>query len=126
MNIFKSYNIIDYFYYLVHDERVYQAPKYVVIDEYNLLRHIKGIEDIICDLLRDARHRNIFIILIAQQLQMEYCKFKELFNVRLCFRQINTMSYYAFLGQTVEEMDLKQRDFILLHQKLEYGKTYLI
>ena len=119
-------NIIDYFYYLVHDERVYQAPKYVVIDEYNLLSHIKGIEDIICDLLRDARHRNIFIILIAQQLQMEYCKFKELFNVRLCFRQINTMSYYAFLGQTVEEMNLKQREFILLHQKLEYGKTYLI
>lgn len=119
-------NILDYFYYLVHDETVYKAPKYVVIDEYNLLSHVKGIDDIISDLLRQARHRNIFIILIAQQLQMEYCKFKELFNVRLCFRQINSMSYYAFLGQTVEEMDLKQRDFILLHQKLEYGKTYLI
>ena len=121
-----SDNIIDYFYYLIHDEKVYKNPRYVVIDEYNLLSHIKGIEDIISDLLRQARHRNIFIILIAQQLQMEYCKFKELFNVRLCFKQINNMAYYSFLGQTIEDIKLKQREFILLHQNLERGKTYLI
>ena len=119
-------NIIDYFYYLTHDEEIYQVPKYVVIDEYNLLSHIKGIDDIISDLLRQARHRNIFIILIAQQLQMEYCKFKELFNVRLCFKQINNMSYYSFLGQSIDDIKLKQREFILLHQELVYGKTYLV
>ena len=119
-------NIIDYFYYLSHDDEVYQIPRYVVIDEYNLLSHIKGIEDIISDLLRQARHRNIFIILIAQQLQMEYCKFKELFNVRLCFKQINNMSYYSFLGQSIDDIKLKQREFILLHQEMVYGKTYLV
>ena len=118
-------NIIDYFYYLIHDEKVYKIPRYVVIDEYNLLSHIKGIDDIISDLLRESRHRNIFIILIAQQLQLEYCKFKELFNARLCFKQINNMSYYSFLGQTIDNIILKQREFILLHQNLEYGKTYL-
>ena len=118
-------NIIDYFYYLIHDEKVYKIPRYVVIDEYNLLSHIKGVDDIISDLLRQSRHRNIFIILIAQQLQLEYCKFKELFNARLCFKQINNMSYYSFLGQTIDNIILKQREFILLHQNLEYGKTYL-
>ena len=57
---------------------------------------------------------------------MEYCKFKELFNVRLCFKQINNMSYYSFLGQSIDDIKLKQREFILLHQNLERGKTYLI
>lgn len=119
-------NIIDYMYYLTHDEEVREVPRYVIIDEYNVLSHLKSFDESITDLLRQARHRNIFIILIAQQLQLEYCSFRDLFNSRLTFKQINKHSIYSFLGQQVDNTDLKQREFILLHQKLEYGKTYKI
>lgn len=119
-------NIIDYMYYLTHDEEVRKNPHYVIIDEYNVLSHLKSFDESITDLLRQARHRNIFIILIAQQLQLEYCSFRDLFNSRLTFKQINKHSIYSFIGQQVDNTDLKQREFILLHQKLEYGKTYKV
>lgn len=117
-------NIIDYLYHISHDEEVREIPHYIVIDEYNVLSHLKGFDDIITDLLRQARHRNIFIILIAQQLQLDYCPFRDLFNSRLCFKQLNKQFIFSFIGHSVENTNLKQREFILLHQKLEYGKTY--
>jgi len=119
-------NIIDYLYHISHGEEILEKPHYIVIDEYNVLSHLKSFDDILCDLLRQARHRNIFIILIAQQLQLEYCPFRDLFNARLCFRQLNKHAIFSFIGQSVDNTDLKQREFILLHQKLEYGKSYKI
>ena len=117
-------DILDYFYYIIHDDKVLERPLYIVIDEYNVLSNLKGIDDIIEELLRQARHRNIFIIVLMQQATKDECNFKNLFNCRLCFKQIDKSQYYAFLGSTIEDVDLQQREFILLHTKIEYGTTY--
>lgn len=119
-------DILDYFYYLCNGEDIKERPLYVVLDEYNVISNVEGIDESIDILLRQARHRNIFVIVIMQQATKDECNFKNLFNCRLCFKQIDKSQYYSFIGASVDETYLKQREFILLHQKLEYGKSYLI
>ena len=119
-------DILDYFYYLCNEDDIKERPLYVVLDEYNVISNIEGIDESIENLLRQARHRNIFIIVIMQQATKDECNFKNLFNCRLCFKQIDKSQYYSFIGSVVEETNLKQMEFILLHEKLEYGTSYLL
>lgn len=119
-------NILDYLYYVSHETIKHEKPLYIVIDEYNVLNNLKGLDEAIENLLRQARHRNIFVIVIGQQMTRDECNFKNLFNCRLCFKQVSPINYYSFLGNTIDEPKLKQREFIVLHEKLEYGKSYLL
>lgn len=121
-----EYDILDYLYYIAHNEKVYTKPLYVILDEYNVISNLKGLDNILEDLLRQARHKNIFLIVLMQQATKEECNFKNLFNCRLCFKQIGSIQYYSFLGTTIDEIMLQQREFILLHTDIEYGKSYLI
>ena len=97
-----------------------------MIDEYNVINNLRGLDEAIENLLRQARHRNVFPIVIGQQMNREDCNFKNLFNCRLCFKQVSPIQYYSFLGVSVDEIDLQQREFILLHKELVYGKSYKI
>ena len=119
-------NILDCFYYLCNEEDVKEKPLYVVLDEYNVISNVEGIDESVEILLRQARHRNIFVIVIMQQATKDECNFKNLFNCRLCFKQIDNSQYYSFIGSSIEETTLNQMEFILLHQKLEYGTSYLL
>ena len=119
-------DIIDFLYYTTHGDVIYSKPQYIVVDEYNALNNLDGLDDAIEGLLRQARHRNIFVIVIGQQMDKESCNFKNLFNCRLCFKQVSPLSYYSFLGNTVDDVNLRQREFILQSTDLIYGKTFKI
>ena len=119
-------NIIDYLYYTTYSIEVRDRPLYIVIDEYNVLSNLQGLDEAIEDLLRQARHRNIFVIVIGQQMDKDSCNFKNLLNSRLCFKQVSPVSYYSFLGQTIDEPNLKQREFYFQHTEFVKGKSYKI
>ena len=102
----------------------HERPLYVVIDEYNVLSNIKTIDKAIQDLLSQARHFNIYVIVIMQLGNKEDCKFKNLFNVRIVFRTIDEPTVRAFLGMSTNHKVLQDRKFIIFHSKLERGISY--
>lgn len=101
-------------------------PLYVVVDELNILSNNKDINKAIGDLLKVARHYNIYLICMAQDMVKETVKFKNLFNIRICFRCVEESSYRAFLGVTVPEGNLLPREFYCLSDGLYKGYTYTI
>ncbi len=100
-------------------------PLYIVIDEYNVLsKTVKKIDDIIQLLLAQARHFNVFLIVIMQQGNKEDCRFKNLFNCRLAFRTIEKQTISAFLGCPVQDTNMETQEFYLYHTELIRGRTY--
>lgn len=118
--------ILDFLNRVVANKTVRARPFYIVIDEYNTLSNIKGIDKVIQELLSQARHYNVYLIVIMQKGNSEDCKFKQLFNVRIAFRTIEESTLRAFLGVGVGSGALNQREFYLLHSELVKGKTYTI
>lgn len=118
--------ILEFLNRVVANKTVKARPFYIVIDEYNNLNNIKGIDKIIQDLLSQARHYNVYLIVIMQKGNAEDCKFKQLFNTRIAFRTIEESTLRAFLGISVGSGALNQREFYLLHSELVKGKTYTI
>lgn len=119
-------NILEYLKRVVENKTIRPKPYYIVIDEYNSLSNIKGIDKIIQELLSQARHYNVYLIVIMQKGNSEDCKFKQLFNTRIAFRTIEESTLRAFLGVGVGSGALNQREFYLLHSTLEKGRTYTI
>ena len=100
-----------------------ETPLYVVIDELLVLCADKKITKAITDLLATARHWNIFIIGVSQVATKNDIGFKQLFNSRCTFRQVDSSSYSTVLGTTVEEK-LKKREFLLYSDDVYKGRTY--
>lgn len=118
--------ILEYLKRVLENMSIRPRPTYIVIDEYNTLSNLKGIDKTIQDLLSQARHYNIYLIVIMQKGNHEDCKFKQLFNTRIAFRTIEESTLRAFLGVSVGSGALDQREFYLLHSELKKGKTYTI
>ncbi|MGU8246228.1 hypothetical protein ACV3T0_12900 [Clostridium perfringens] len=118
--------ILEFLNRVASNKTVRQRPYYIVIDEYNTLSNIKGIDKVIQELLSQARHYNVYLIVIMQKGNSEDCKFKQLFNTRIAFRTIEESTLRAFLGVSVGSGALDQREFYLLHSTLEKGRTYTI
>ena len=118
--------ILEFLNRVASNKTVRQRPYYIVIDEYNNLSNIKGIDKVIQELLSQARHYNVYLIVIMQKGNSEDCKFKQLFNTRIAFRTIEESTLRAFLGVSVGGGALDQREFYLLHSTLEKGRTYTI
>ncbi|MBI5995884.1 hypothetical protein [Clostridium perfringens] len=118
--------ILEFLNRVASNKTVRQRPYYIVIDEYNNLSNIKGIDKVIQELLSQARHYNVYLIVIMQKGNSEDCKFKQLFNTRIAFRTIEESTLRAFLGVSVGSGALDQREFYLLHSTLEKGRTYTI
>lgn len=118
--------ILEYLKRVSENKTVRETPLYIVIDEYNTLSNVKGIDKVVQDLLSQARHYNVYIIVIMQKGNSEDCKFKQLFNTRIAFRTVEESTLRAFLGVTLGSGALNQREFYLLHSTLEKGRTYTI
>lgn len=99
---------------------------YIVIDELLVLCIDKNITKMIADLLAIGRHYNVFIIGISQQGTKEAVKFKDLFNARVCFRQVEESAYRSVLGYSPEDKQLKKREFYLYSDEINRGYTYSI
>lgn len=103
-----------------------EIPLYIVLEELGTIRN-KKTKDKIQELLCIARHYNIYIIGVIQIATKENCSFKDLFNTRITFKQIGEQNYRVILGMSLEEYSqLQQREFIMLSDKLYFGKTYLV
>lgn len=98
-------------------------PFYIVIDELLVLSNNKRIMNIIKQLLAIARHKNIYLIGISQRGLSIELSFKNLFNTRMTFRQIEETSYRAVLGINIEKQ-LNKREFVVVSDGIYFGKTY--
>ncbi|MBI5995666.1 hypothetical protein [Clostridium perfringens] len=118
--------ILEFLNHVAANKTIRNRPYYIVIDEYNTLSNVKGVDKVIQELLSQARHYNVYLIVIMQKGNHEDCKFKQLFNTRIAFRTIEESTLRAFLGVTVGSGALDQREFYLLHSELVKGKTCTI
>lgn len=106
-------------------DKYQERPLFIVIDEMLVLCMNKKITKAILDLLAVGRHYNIFIIGIAQKGTKQDIPFKDLFNARLTFRQVEASSYGAILGYYPEEnLKLNKQEFILFSDDIYRGRTY--
>lgn len=119
-------NILNFFKGLIQDNFVREKPLYLVLDELNVIGKDKDINKAIMDILAQARHYNIYLIALGQTLLKENCPYKHLFNVRVTFRAIDKSSISAFLGCTLEDTILNQREFICYSDSIYRGKSYLM
>lgn len=107
---------------LEHKEKR-NKPLYLVIEEMQVLSKNKKIQEMLKEILSVGRHYNIFVIGIIQIANKENCSFKDLFNSRLSFKQIDTSSYSVCLGVNVDK-SLEQREFYFLSDELVKGYTF--
>jgi DNA segregation ATPase FtsK/SpoIIIE-like protein len=94
------------------------------MDELLILCMDNKIEKAIMNLLAVGRHYNIFLIGICQLGTKEIIKFKDLFNTRICFRQVEESSYRAVLGYSPEDKQLQKREFYYYSDEVGKGYTY--
>lgn len=99
-----------------------KRPLYLVIEEMQVISKNKRLQERLKELLSVGRHYNIFVIGIIQNATKENCSFKDLFNCRCSFRQIDNSSYSVCLGTSVEKT-LEQREFYFLDSELVKGNT---
>lgn len=120
-------NILDFLNYLssiLRNRNRNSKPLYLCIDELLVLCYDKKISHHLFALLCTARHFNIFIIGISQIGTKESVKFKDLFNTRISFRQVEESSYRAVLGYSPEDKHLIKQEFYLYSDKILKGFTY--
>ena len=122
--IIGNENILHYLETLVREPYKRDKPLYIVIDELLVCCMDKKINNAIKDLLAIGRHYNVFVIGIAQRGTKTDLSFKDLFNSRMTFRQVEESSYRAILGVSVEERNLKKREFIIMSDDVYYGRSY--
>lgn len=97
-------------------------PLYVIFEELGKVKDKDLIIDI-TKLLQYGRHNKIYVIGITQIATKEELKFKSYFNTRVSFRQLDTSSYAVALGVSVDK-DLNKREFYVLSESLQRGRTY--
>ena len=100
-------------------------PHVIVIDECNVLSLTRGMDDLIKGLLAQGRHFNVYIIAILQLANKNDCSYKNLFNVRISFRHLDTDLITTFIGSKPDEI-LKPREFFMYDVDYRQGVTYTI
>lgn len=118
--------ILEYLNTLLENIQSNSEPLYLVIDELLILCMDKTIVKLILDILAVGRHYNVFLIGITQNATKENLKFKDLFNVRICFRQVEDSAYRTILGYTPLKKIKKQRQFYVYSDFIARGNTYTV
>ena len=107
---------------ILKDKEIRIKPLYLILEEIQSISKDKKLQEQLKELLSMGRHYNIFVIGIIQNATKENCSFKDLFNCRCSFRQIDNSSYSVCLGTSVEKT-LEQREFYFLDSELVKGNT---
>lgn len=110
---------------ILKDKEIKTKPLYLILEEIQSISKDKKLQEQLKELLSMGRHYNIFVIGIIQNATKENCSFKDLFNCRCSFRQIDSSSYQVCLGTSVEK-GLEQREFYFLDSNLIKGYTFSI
>lgn len=100
---------------------------YIVIEEMQILNNSKSVSSLCKEVLSYGRHLNVYVIGVIQNANKNSCIFKDLFNNRLSFRQIDSSSFLVALGtSTGLNKNLKQREFYLIAENgLINGKAFI-
>lgn len=110
---------------ILKDKEIRIKPLYLILEEMQSISKDKKLQEQLKELLSMGRHYNIYCIGIIQNATKENCSFKDLFNCRCSFRQIDNSSYSVCLGTSVEK-GLEQREFYFLDSNLVKGYTFSI
>lgn len=110
---------------ILKDKEIRIKPLYLILEEMQSINKDKKLQEQLKELLSMGRHYNIYCIGIIQNATKENCSFKDLFNCRCSFRQIDSSSYQVCLGTSVEK-GLEQREFYFLDSNLVKGYTFSI
>lgn len=110
---------------ILKDKEIRIKPLYLILEEMQSISKDKKLQEQLKELLSMGRHYNIFVIGIIQNATKENCSFKDLFNCRCSFRQIDSSSYSVCLGTSVEK-GLEQRELYFLDSNLVKGYTFSI
>lgn len=110
---------------ILKDKEIRIKPLYLILEEMQSINKDKKLQEQLKELLSMGRHYNIYCIGIIQNATKENCSFKDLFNCRCSFRQIDSSSYQVCLGTSVEK-GLEQREFYFLDSNLIKGYTFNI
>ena len=110
---------------ILKDKEIRSKPLYLILEEMQSISKDKKLQEQLKELLSMGRHYNIYCIGIIQNATKENCIFKDLFNCRCSFRQIDSSSYQVCLGTSVEK-GLEQREFYFLDSNLIKGYTFSI
>ena len=110
---------------ILKDKAIKTKPLYLILEEMQVISKDKKLQEQLKELLSIGRHYNIFVIGIIQNATKENCSFKDLFNCRCSFRQVDSSSYSVCLGTSVEK-GLEQREFYFLDSNLVKGYTFSI
>ena len=110
---------------ILKDKVIRTKPLYLILEEMQVISKDKKLQEQLKELLSIGRHYNIFVIGIIQNATKENCSFKDLFNCRCSFRQVDSSSYQVCLGTSVEK-GLEQREFYFLDSNLVKGYTFNI
>ena len=117
--------ILNYLEHVLDGRTSDSKVHYLLIDEMLVLMRNKKIEKALAELLAIARHYNLYIIALGQEGTREVIKCKNLFNTRICMKQLEESSFRTVLGCSVEDRFLKQREFYIVdNQGLRRGKSY--
>ena len=110
---------------ILKDKEIRIKPLYLILEEMQSISKDKKLQEQLKELLSMGRHYNIYCIGIIQNATKENCSFKDLFNCRCSFRQVDSSSYQVCLGTSVEK-GLEQREFYFLDSNLVKGYTFSI
>ena len=109
---------------ILEDNKIRDKPLYIVLEELQAISTNKKLGSLCKELLSYGRHKNIWCIGIIQIATKQNCTFKDLFNSRLTFKQIDSSAYQVCLGVPVDK-DLKFREFYLYGDNgVQKGKTF--
>lgn len=114
---------------ILEENKYYNIPLYICIDEILMLCRNKKINDLIMQLLAVGRHMNIFVISVVQIATKTNLPFKDLHNARITFKQLEPSAYRVVIPAIPEDIntDLQQREFICYYQEgIVNGVTYNI
>ena len=112
---------------ILEENRYYNIPLYICIDEILMLCRNKRINDLVMQLLAVGRHLNIFVVSIVQIATKNNLPFKDLHNSRITFKQLEPSAYRVVIPAIPDGIntDLQQREFICYYQEgIVNGRTY--
>ena len=122
--IFTEERIFKYLSNLLENKQYYENGLYICIDEGLVLCNTsKRVCKLLQDILSIGRHYGWYLILLSQAGTKNDIPFKNLFNCRVCLKNVDPSSYSVVLGAPVD-VKLQPREFVVYHTDIEYGRTY--
>ena len=124
--IIEEERIFKFLSNLLENKQHYKEGLFICVDEGLVLCSTsKRVSKLLQDILSIGRHYGWYLVLLTQAGTKNDIPFKNLFNCRVCLKNVDPSSYSVVLGAPVD-VKLQPREFVVYHTDIEYGHTYTI